>query len=146
MALRINSALFLALVFGSHAHATETAANALRSWGLLGKWGTECYKLANGDRPPKPDVTFAIEPDGKLIYENSGNIGDVTAASANADGSITVRLQFFRPSNDSRTMVVERVGQGIRTILNRNDQNEYSIRNGLFVATGKQVSPLYKCS
>ena len=107
---------------------------------------TECYKLANGDRPPKPDVTFAIEPDGKLIYENSGNIGDVTAASANADGSITVRLQFFRPSNDSRTMVVERVGQGIRTILNRNDQNEYSIRNGLFVATGRQVSPLYKCS
>jgi hypothetical protein len=60
--------------------ATETVASALRSWGLLGKWGTECYKLAKGDRPPKPNVTFAIEPDGKLIYENSGNIGDVTSA------------------------------------------------------------------
>jgi hypothetical protein len=146
MALRIASTLFLALVFASQAHATDAAASALRSWGLLGKWSTECYKPGHGGSPPNPYVTFAVEPDEKLIYENSaGNIADVTAASVNADGTITVRLQFLRPSTDNRTMVLERVGQGIRPILNRNDENVYTIRNGLLVATGKQVSALYEC-
>ncbi|WGD52914.1 hypothetical protein QA641_02920 [Bradyrhizobium sp. CB1650] len=138
-------ALFLSLVPTSAVNA-EAAADLMKSWGLLGKWGTECHKMAWGENASQPEVTFAIEPDGKLIYENSGQIGDVISASSNADGSITVKLQFFKPSNDSRTIVVERIGQGIRTILNRNDRNEYSIRNGVFVTTGKQAPSLYKCS
>ncbi len=138
-------ALFLALVPVPAANA-ESAADTMKSWGLLGKWGTECHKMAWGNDSPQPEVTFAIEPDGKLIYENSGQIGDVTSASVNADGSITVKLQFYRPNDHSRTMVVERIGQSIRTILNRNERNEYSVRNGIFVTTGKQVPPLYKCS
>jgi hypothetical protein len=79
------------------------------------------------------------------VYINGYATSDVVGAAANPDGSLTLTVHFLRPKDDIRTLVLQKSGETIRPMLNRNAQNEYTIRDGAFVANGKPTSSLKKC-
>ena len=133
----------LALLATTSLCAADATVETVRRWGLLGLWAVDCSP-APGSPSPNP-VSYEINPEGRLVYINGYATSDVVGAAANPDGSLTLTVHFLRPKDDIRTLVLQKSGETIRPMLNRNAQNEYTIRDGAFVANGKQTSSLNKC-
>jgi hypothetical protein len=133
----------LALLAATSACAGDVTVETVRHWGLLGLWAADC-SLAPGGTASNP-VSYDINPDGRLVYNNGYATSDVVGAAVNPDGTLTLTVHFLRPKDDTRTLVLQKSGETIRPMLNRNEQNEYTVRDGTFVASGKQTAPLQKC-
>jgi hypothetical protein len=110
---------------------------------LLGLWAVDCSPVSGGSAANP--VSYEINPEGRLIYNNGYATSDVVGAAVNPDGTLTLTVHFLRPKDDTRTLVLQKSGATIRPMLNRNEQNEYTIRDGTFVASGKQTPSLQKC-
>ena len=130
------------LLMASLAHA-QSPADVVRAWGLIGKWKVDC--AAPDDKGANSPIIYRIEPDGKPVYENLVATSDVLEAKDNSNGTITLQLHHFRPKDEVRTLVIEKVGNGIRALMNRSDRNEYSIRDGILLPTGKEMPVIQKC-
>jgi hypothetical protein len=133
----------LALLATTSVRAADAMVETVGRWGLLGLWAIDCSAAPAGGT--SNTVSYEINPDGRLVYNNGYATSDVIGAAANGDGTLTLTIHFLRPKEDTRILVLQKSGETIRPMLNRNEQNEYTIRNGAFVANGKQTSPLQKC-
>ena len=112
----------------------------VEKWGLAGKWSTDCSPEAT----PRGIVAYGIEPDGRVIIDNGQSLTEVRIAMINSDGDLT--LQTIPASGEEiRVLVLRRSGDTLRPIISGNERSDYAIRDGKFVASLKEASPLRRC-
>jgi hypothetical protein len=112
----------------------------VEKWGLVGKWSTDCSPGAN----PHNIVAYDIEPDGRAIIDNGQSLIEVRIAMINSNGDLILHTIPAR-GGEIRVLMLRRSGDTLRPIANGNERNDYTIRDGKFVASLKETSPLRRC-
>jgi hypothetical protein len=123
---------------------TETASK----WGLIGPWSLDCSLPPNRDRGTV--LTYVIVRGDRLVHRR--NFGDdkdeneVVGAEVSADGVLNLRV-FFSSMKQTREYGLMMQPDGtMRAMYNRNQQGEYTIRDGKLTANGNPTAPLHKCN
>ncbi len=140
----MQSALMLAAI--PEATASD-AADAARKWGLIGSWAVDC------SIPPdktSPWIIYAIASGDRVMlrrdYGNRTDEQEVGAVEIAGDGNLLMRT-FFPTLKQTRESAVAMAPDGsIRAVYNRNEQQEYTVRDGVFVANGNPAVSMRKCA
>jgi hypothetical protein len=69
----------------------------------------------------------------------------VLSATISDDGVLNLRVYFPSVKQTREYGVMHLEGGSIRAVYNRNEQNQYSIKDGKFIATGKPTLAQHKC-
>jgi hypothetical protein len=126
--------------------AAGTTAEIVRNWGLLGSWATDCS--VPPDRA-NPALIYEITPDERVMLRRNFGTGkdeqEISTAEISSDGVLRLRIFFpaFKQTRDNG--IVMQSDGSIRAIYSRNDKDEYTIRDGSFVASGNPTVALHKC-
>lgn len=136
----------IVLMLGSPASA-ETVAQTARQWGLLGPWSLDCSLPPDHARGAV--LSYDVTDDDHLIYRrdfgDSQDEAEVLAATVSDDGVINLRV-YFPSLKQTREYGMKHLDDGnIRAVYNRNEQNQYSIKDGKFTANGKPTPAQHKC-
>ena len=142
---RLTLAVLLTGVLASHASA-ETAANAVRKWGLIGTWAADCSAPAGKERAR---LSYVIAGDNKLVHRR--DLGDrqdespVLDAKASGDGMLNLRVVFPAFSQTREYGNIRLADGTMRTMYNHDDKQQYSVKDGIFTANGNPTPALHKC-
>jgi hypothetical protein len=144
LALALLFAFSLALPSGASA---ETMAQTVQKWGLIGPWSLDCSLKPDRDRGMVLD--YEIVGDDRVVHRrNFGDKSDeseVVTAEISADGTLNLRV-FFPSLKQTREFGLMMQPDGtMRAIYNRDQKQEYSIRDGKFTANGNATPPQHKC-
>jgi len=125
----------------------ETVAQTVRKWGLIGPWSVDCS--LKPDRDKGTVLAYEVVGDDRVVFRrNFGDQSDeseVVTAEISADGTLNLRV-FFPSLKQTREYGLTMQPDGtVRAIYNRNQKNEYSIRDGKFTTDGSPTPPQYKC-
>jgi hypothetical protein len=134
----------LTLTLGAPA---ETVAQTARQWGLIGPWSLDC-SLAP-DRSKGTVLAYEIASDDRVVHRR--NFGDskdeseVVTAEVSGDGMLNLRV-FFPSLKQAREygLIMQPDGT-IRTMYNRNQKGEYTIKDGKFTANGNPTPSQHRC-
>ena len=142
--LALSALLALTLPFPASA---ETVAQTVQKWGLIGPWSLDCALKPDRDRGTVLD--YEIAGDDRVLHRR--NFGDATdesevvGAEISADGMLNLRV-FFPSLKQTREYGLMMQPDGtMRAIYNRNQKNEYSIKDGNFAANGSPTQPQHNC-
>jgi hypothetical protein len=138
--------MLFSLMLAANASA-ETVAETTRKWGLIGPWSLDCS--LSPDRNKGTVLAYEITPGGRVVHRR--NFGDTTdesqvlAARVSADGMLNLRV--LMPSfNQTREYGLMMQPDGtMRAMYNRNQKDEYSIRDGKFTANGNPTPSQHRC-
>jgi hypothetical protein len=141
LALAMLFSLTLTLAAGA-----ETVAQTARKWGLIGPWSLDCSLPP--DRNRGTVLAYEIAPDDRVVHRR--NFGDTTDESevitAEVSGGM-LNLRVFFPSlkqNREYGLVMQPDGT-MRAMYNRNQKDEYTIKDGKFTANGNTTPAQHKC-
>jgi hypothetical protein len=144
---RLALAFFFCLTLTAGASA-ETVAQTVKKWGLIGPWSLDCS--LKPDRNKGTVLDYEIAADGRVVHRR--NFGDTTdesevvAAEVSRDGMLNLRV-FFPSLKQTREYGLMLQPDGtLRAIYNRNQKQEYTIKDGKFTAAGNPIPPQHKCS
>ena len=135
---------FLTLALDASA---ETVAQTARQWGLIGPWSLDCSLPP--DRNNGTVLAYEIAPGDRVVHRR--NFGDTTdeseviTAEVAGDGMLNLRVFFPSLKQTREYGIIKQPDGTIRAMYNRNQKNEYSIRDGKFTANGNPTPPQYKC-
>jgi len=143
---RLALAILLALTLPRPASA-ETVAQTLQKWGLIGPWSLDCSLKA--DRKRGTVLDYEIVGDSRVVHRRdfggTTDEGEVVTAEISADGMLNLRV-FFPSLKQTREYGLMMQPDGtMRAIYNRNQKNEYSIKDGNFTASGSPTPPQHRC-
>ena len=143
---RLVLAALFALMLPLPASA-ETVAQTVQKWGLIGPWSLDCALKPDRDRGTVLD--YEIAGDNRVVHRRDfgGTIdeSEVVTAEISADGMMNLRV-FFPSLKQTREYGLMMQPDGtMRAIYNRNQKNEYSIKDGNFTANGSPTPPQHKC-
>jgi len=143
---RLAPVMLISLVLVSPTHA-ETIAETAKQWGLIGWWSLDCSlppDHANG-----AVLSYEIAEGDRLIYRrefgDSRDETDVLSATVSGDGILNLRVRFPSVKQTREYGIVHLADGSIRVVYNRNDRNQYTIRDGKFTANGKPAPVQHKC-
>jgi hypothetical protein len=144
---RLALAFFLCLTLSVGASA-ETVAQTVKKWGLIGPWSLDCS--LKPDRNKGTVLAYEIAADGRVVHRrNFGDTtdeGEVVAAEVSRDGLLNLRV-FFPSLKQTREYGLMLLPDGtLRAIYNRDQKQEYTIKDGKFTANGNPAPPQHKCS
>lgn len=139
-------AIVFSLMFTLPAPA-ETVAETARNWGLIGPWSLDCslppdrnkgtvldYEVASGDRVVH-----------RRDFGDSTDESEVVTADVSGDGLLNLRV-FFPNLKQTREYGLMMQPDGtMRAIYNRNQNSEYTIKDGKFTANGRPTPPQHRC-
>ncbi len=139
-------AVLLASLLTAPASA-ESVAETAKHWGLIGPWSLDCslppdhangtvlsYEIADGDRLMH-----------RRDFGDSRDEAEVLAATVSGDGVLNLRVYFPSVKQTREYGMVHLADGSIRAVYNRNDKNQYSIKDGKFTANGKPTPVQHKC-
>jgi hypothetical protein len=143
---RLALAALLALTLPLPA-AAETVAQTVQKWGLIGPWSLDCSLKPDRDRGTVLD--YEIVADNRVVHRRdfggATDESEVVTAEISADGMLNLRV-FFPSLKQTREFGLMMQPDGtMRAIYNRNQKNEYSIKDGKFTANGSPTPPQHKC-
>jgi hypothetical protein len=143
---RTALAILLALTLPPAASA-DTVAQTVQKWGLIGPWSLDCSLKPDRDRGTVLD--YEVVGDSRVVHRRDfGGMtdeSDVVTAEISADGMLNLRV-FFPNLKQTREYGLMMQPDGtLRAIYNRNQKNEYSIKDGKFTADGNPTPPQHKC-
>jgi hypothetical protein len=143
---RLALAILFSLALTLKASA-ETVAETARAWGLIGAWSLDC-SLAP-DRGKGAVLAYEIASGDRVVHRrNFGDASDeseVITADVSGDGMLNLRV-FFPKLKQTREYGFAMQPDGtMRAMYNRNQNNQYTIRDGKFTANGKPTPPQHKC-
>jgi hypothetical protein len=129
------------------ASAGDDIAQTVFKWGLIGPWSRDCPLPPDHDKGAV--LTYAIAPDGNVVlrrdFGDSEDESKVISAKVSNDGMLNLRV-YFAPLRQTREYGLMMQPNGtMRAIYNRNEKNQYTIKNGKFTADGKPTPPQHKC-
>jgi hypothetical protein len=131
----------VAFILTSAAIAETDLSELIQKWGLVGKWSTDCSPEA----APHGVVAYEIEPDGRATIDSGASLIEMRIAMINSDGDLT--LHTIAPSGgETRVLMLLRSGDSLQPITIGRERNDYTVRNGKFVASFKETSPLRRCN
>jgi len=138
--------IIVSLALAQSASAVTVAQTVQRS-GLLGKWSLDCS--LKPDRNKGAVLDYELAGDDRVVHRR--NFGDTTdesevvTAEVSADHILNLRV-FFPSLKQTREYGLMLQPDGtMRTIYNRNQKDEYTIKDGKFTANGNQTPSLHKC-
>lgn len=141
----------LAIVFcgmlGVHASA-ETIAETVSRWGLIGQWAIDC--ALPPDRNRGTLLSYETTPDGGVVHRRDfGDTADtnpVISAKTSPDGMLNLRVSFQTLKQIREYGLLMQPDGTMRAIYNRNEQKQYTIKDGKFTAGGKPTPYFHKCT
>jgi hypothetical protein len=117
----------------------DEVADTLTRLNLIGRWANDCAD------PLQRGISYEITADGSAVYVNQ--VGAFPILSVTSDGPrITVTIKFSKPVEAIRIneiMIVD--SNTVAPIMNRNEQGEYTVRDGILLRTGKPMPELHRC-
>jgi hypothetical protein len=127
--------------------SAETVAQTARQWGLIGPWSLDCS--LKPDRNKGTVLAYEIAPDDRVVHRR--NFGDTTdeseviTAEVSTDGMLNLRV-FFPKLKQTREFGLMMQSDGtMRAMYNRNQKDEYTIKDGKFTANGNPTPAQHKC-
>jgi hypothetical protein len=141
---RLAILFFLTLTLNASA---ETVAQTAREWGLIGPWSLDC-SLKPG-RNKGSVLAYEIAPGDRVVHRR--NFGDTTdesdviTAEMSADGMLNLRVFFPKLKQTREYGFVMQPDGTMRAIYNRNQKDEYTIKDGKFTANGNPTPSQHKC-
>jgi hypothetical protein len=143
---RLALAVLFSLTLTFNASA-ETVAQTARQWGLIGPWSLDCSLPP--DRNKGTVLAYEIAPGDRVVHRR--NFGDTTdesevvTAEVPGDGMLNLRV-FFPSLKQTREFGFSMQPDGtMRAMYNRNQKDEYTIRDGKFTANGNPTPSQHKC-
>ena len=122
-------------------------AQTAREWGLIGPWSLDC-SLKPG-RNKGSVLAYEIAPGDRVVHRR--NFGDTTdesdviTAEMSADGMLNLRVFFPKLKQTREYGFVMQPDGTMRAIYNRNQKDEYTIKDGKFTANGNPTPSQHKC-
>jgi hypothetical protein len=143
---RLWPAAALSLMFVSSTSA-GTIAETAKQWGLIGPWSLDCSlppDHANGTV-----LSYEIAAGDKLMHRrdfgDSTDEAEVLSATVSGDDILNLRVYFPSVKQTREYGIMHLADGSIRVIYNRNDKNQYTIKDGKFTANGKPTPVQHKC-
>ena len=127
-------------LFVTSAHA-DLAADTLRRLNLLGRWANDCAD------PARLGISYEIDRDGRAVFVNA--VGPHRILSATSDGGrqVVLTIKFLKPAEEVRINVFTMIdADTYAPTMNRNQRNEYTVRDGILLHTGKRMPELHRCT
>jgi hypothetical protein len=127
--------------------SAETVAQTAHKWGLIGPWSLDC-SLAP-DRNKGAVLAYVIASGDRVVHRR--NFGDTTdesevvTAEVSRDGMLNLRVFFPSLKQTREYGLVKQPDGTIRAMYNRNQKDEYTIRDGKFTANGNPAPSQHKC-
>jgi hypothetical protein len=123
-----------------------TIAETARQWGLIGLWSLDCSRPP--DHAKGAVLSYEMEGD-RLTYRrefgDSKDEAEVLSAMVSGDGILNLKA-YFPSVKQTREYGLMHLSDGsIRAVYNRNERNQYSIKDGKFTANGKPTPPQHRC-
>jgi hypothetical protein len=140
-------AVLFSLTLALNASA-ETVAQTARQWGLIGPWSLDCSLPP--DRNKGTVLAYEIAPGDRVVHRR--NFGDTTdesevvTAEVSRDGVLNLRVFFPSLKQTREYGFIMRPDGTMRAIYNRNQKDEYTIRDGKFTANGNPTPAQHKCN
>jgi hypothetical protein len=127
--------------------SAETVAETARAWGLIGAWSLDCSVAP--DRGEGAVLAYEIASGDRVVHRRNFGVtadeSEVVTARASSDGMLNLRV-FFPKLKQTREYGFAMQPDGtMRAMYNRNQKNEYTIRDGKFTANGNPTPPQHKC-
>ncbi len=125
----------------------QSAADTIRTWGLLGTWATDCARPVSKENYR---YTYAVR-NGRAFHDRNWGEGrdsmPIRAATIKPDGSLVVVLYLEWLSHSREVVEVKSAdGNRTRTLSNRNlKTGEYSVRDGKFMHNGEPTEWIDRC-
>jgi len=143
---RLTLALVFSLALSCGAFA-DTVAQTVQKWGLIGPWSLDCS--LKPDRNKGTVLDYEIVGDNRVVHRrNFGETTDeseVVTAEISGDGMLNLRVFFPRLKQTREYGLLMQPDGTMRAIYNRNQKQEYSIKDGKFTANGSPTPPQHKC-
>ncbi len=138
--------MLLASMLAAPASAGSVAETA-KQWGLIGPWSLDCSlppDHANGTV-----LSYEIVDGERLVHRrdfgDSRDEAEVLAATVSGDGMLNLKVYFPSVKQTREYGMVHLADGSIRAVYNRNDKNQYSIKDGKFTANGRPTPLQHKC-
>ncbi len=145
-----SSRLALAMAFSltlTPGASAETVAQTARKWGLIGPWSLDCS--LKPDRNKGTLLDYEVVADDRVVFRrNFGDTSDeseVVTAEVSGDGMLNLRVYFPSLKQTREYGLAMQPDGTMRTIYNRNQKNEYTIKDGKFTANGNPTPPQHRC-
>jgi hypothetical protein len=144
---RLLLAASFSLTLAQQASA-ETVAQTVKQWGLIGPWSLDC--ALPPDHNKGTVLSYEIAADGDHVvhlrdFGDSRDEAEVLSARVSDDGMLDLRVYFPSVKQTREYGVLHQPDGSIRVMYNRDEKNQYSIRDGKFTQTGKPTPPQHKC-
>ena len=128
--------------------SAETVAETARAWGLIGAWSLDCSVAP--DRGQGAVLAYEIASGDRVVHRrdfgDASDESEVVTAKVSGDGMLNLRV-FFPKLKQTREYGFAMQPDGtMRAMYNRNQEGEYTIRNGKFTANGNPTPPQHKCN
>lgn len=142
--------LALAAVFSftlTHQAPAETTAATARNWGLIGRWSVDCSLPISRDKNPL--LAYEIVGSERVVHRR--NFGDATeedpvvGAEVSSDGILNLRVFFPNLKQTREYGLVMQPDGAMQTSYNRDQNQQYTIKDGKFTANGNSAPSLRKC-
>jgi hypothetical protein len=143
---RLVLAIVFSLTLALSAQAETVAETALK-WGLIGPWSLDC-SLAP-DRDKGTALAYEIARSGRVVHRrdfgDSKDESRVLSAEISGDGMLNLRVYFPGLKQTREYGLMMQPDGTMRAMYNRNQKQEYTIRDGKFTANGNATPPQHKC-
>jgi hypothetical protein len=130
-----------------HDVSAETVGQTVRKWGLIGPWSADCSLPP--DRGKGAVLDYEVERNGRVVLRR--NLGDgtdeseVVSADVSGDGMLNLRVYFPSLKQTRESGLLMQPDGSLRAIYNRNQKQDYTIKDGKFTATGAPAEPMHRC-
>lgn len=154
MVMLLSLAIGLAAAFAQAPQQMDrkgaAVADAVRQWGLFGTWSVDCSRQPGGNHI---HIRYVEWMGGKVMTERDygdakrNDSNEVINATINADGSLTLVVDFQSLGGQIRTFAVMRDRPDrLRAVWNHGPDGVYSVKDGRFTGNGAETPWQYKCS
>jgi len=118
----------------------DPAADALKQLSLLGRWANDCTD------PARRGVAYEIDRDGRAVFVNVAGPHRILSATSNDGREVVLTIKFLSPAEELRMNVLTMIDPDTYVpTMNRNERNEYKVRDGILLQTGRKMPELHRC-
>jgi hypothetical protein len=138
--VRPAAILALAAVLCVTPALADPAADILKRLNLLGRWANDCAD------PAHRGVAYEIDRDGRAVFVNVAGPHRILSATSNDGREVVLTIKFLKPAEEVRINVFTMIDTDTYVpTMNRSEQNEYTVRDGILLHTGRKMPELHRC-
>lgn len=148
VSIRLIAVALLAGFSSASSVSAQTVAGTATKWGLVGVWQLDCKAPVSESNGA---LKYAVRG-GKLFHDRDFGGGRtdssaVTAVTIKSDETLEVTIPFASISQTRQFAFFKAADGRIRALYSKNvDTDEYSIRDGKFVANGNATPWQSRCA